>query len=102
MTPISQDILMTEGFLVHLVINQRVLYNHALSVISVGVGIVGVICAHLPWHMVRHRNIIFSIHMHTCPPCMHTKYLVILSVSFLLAAILVLFFDLLSYPYRQS
>ena len=28
--------------------------------------------------MVRHRNFIFGIHMHTCPPYMHIKYLVIL------------------------
>ena len=35
-----------------------------------------------PWHRVRHRNFIFDIHMHICPPYMHIKYLVILTCSF--------------------
>ena len=35
-----------------------------------------------PWHMVRHRNFIFGIHVHICPPYMHIKYLVILTYSF--------------------
>ena len=36
-----------------------------------------------PWHMVRHRNFIFGIHMHICPPHVQIKYLVILTCSFL-------------------
>ena len=32
-----------------------------------------------PWHRVRHRNFIFGIHMHICPPCMHIKHFVILT-----------------------
>ena len=38
-----------------------------------------------PWHMVRHRNFIFGIHMHIFPPpppYVHIKYLVILTCSF--------------------
>ena len=35
-----------------------------------------------PWHRVRHRNFIFGIHVHIYPPCMHIKYLVILTCSF--------------------
>ena len=35
-----------------------------------------------PWHMVRHRNLILGTHMHICPPCMHIKYLMILTCSF--------------------
>ena len=55
-----------------------------------------------PWHMVRHRNFILGTHMHICPPYMHIKYLMILTCSFLMAAILVFFFDLISCPHRQS
>ena len=40
--------------------------------------------------------------MHICPPCMHIKYLVILTCSFQMAAILVLFFDLHSCLHRES
>ena len=47
-----------------------------------------------PWHRIRHRNFIFGIHIHTSPPYMHIKYLVILTCSFQLAAILIFFFDL--------
>ena len=35
-----------------------------------------------PCHRVRHRNFIFDIHMHMCPPYMHIRYLVILTCSF--------------------
>ena len=35
-----------------------------------------------PWHRVRHRNVIFGMHMHTCPPHIHIKYLVILTCRF--------------------
>ena len=49
-----------------------------------------------PWHKVRHRNFIFDIHMHMYTPCMHIKYLMILTCSFSMAAILAFFFDLLS------
>ena len=35
-----------------------------------------------PCHRVRHRMFIFGIHMHTCPVCMHIKYLVILTCIF--------------------
>ena len=35
-----------------------------------------------PWHRVRHGNLIFGIYVHTCPPCMHIKYFVILTCSF--------------------
>ena len=41
-----------------------------------------VVCAHLPGHWVRHRNCIFSIHVHICPWYVHIKYLVILTSSF--------------------
>ena len=58
-------------------INQRALYNHALSVIGIGVGII--IYGHPPRHRVRHRNFIFGIHVHICPPYMHIKNLVILT-----------------------
>ena len=34
------------------------------------------------WCRLRHRNFIFGIHMHICPPFMHIKYLVILACSF--------------------
>ena len=49
-----------------------------------------------PWHRVRKRNFIFGIHMPICSPYTHIKYLVILTCSFQMAAILVFFFDLLS------
>ena len=55
-----------------------------------------------PWYMGRHRNFILGTHMHICPPYMHIKYLMILTCSFSMAAILVFFFDLLSCPHRQS
>ena len=48
------------------------------------------------------RNFIFGTHLHICPPCMHIKYLVILTCDFSMAAILVLFFDMLSCLHRQS
>ena len=35
-----------------------------------------------PWHMVRHRNFIFGINIHICPPYMHIKYLMNLMCSF--------------------
>ena len=35
-----------------------------------------------PWYRVIHRNFIFGIPMHMCPPYMHIKYLVILMCSF--------------------
>ena len=35
-----------------------------------------------PCHRVRHRNFIFGIHMHICPPYVHIKYVVILTCSF--------------------
>ena len=35
-----------------------------------------------PSHMVRHRNFIFDVNVHTCPQYMHIKYLVILTYSF--------------------
>ena len=41
-------------------------------------------------HRVRHRNFIFGIHMLLCPSHMHMKYLVILTCSFYMAAILVI------------
>ena len=44
-----------------------------------------------PWHRVRHRNLVFGVNMYTCPWYMHIKYLVILTYSFQMAAILVLF-----------
>ena len=53
-----------------------------------------------PWHRVRHRNFIFGIHMHICPTCVHIKYLVIVTCSFQMAAILVPFFNLLSCLHR--
>ena len=84
-------------------INQRALYNHALSIIvGIGVGIgVSITFVHTsPWHRVRYRNFIFGTHMHTCPPYMHIKYLVILTCGFQMAAILVFFFDLLSCLHR--
>ena len=55
-----------------------------------------------PWHMVRHRNFILGTHMHICPLYMHIKYLMILTCSFKMGAILAFFFDLLSCPHRQS
>ena len=56
-------------------INQRTLYNPEFSVI--------IFVVHTsPWHKFRHRNFIFSIHMHICPPYVHIKYLVILTCSF--------------------
>ena len=54
-----------------------------------------------PWHRVRHRNFIFGIHIHIYPPYMHIKCLVILACSFKMAAILVVFFNLLSCPYSH-
>ena len=51
----------------------------SLTCIDIGIGI---ICAHLPQHRVIHRNFIFGTHMHTYPPYMHIKYLVILTCSF--------------------
>ena len=53
-------------------------------------------------HRIKHTNFIFRTHLYLCPPHMHIKYLVILTCSFYMAAILVLFFNLLSCPYRQS
>ena len=53
------------------------------------------------WHVVIHRNYIFGIHTHIYPPFMHTKYLLILTCSFKIAAILLFFFDLLFCPYRH-
>ena len=32
-----------------------------------------------PSHRFKHRNFIFGIHVHICPPNMHIKYLVILT-----------------------
>ena len=50
-------------------------YIIMLCLLCIGVGI---ICAHLLWHMVRHRN----IHMYICPPYVHIKYLMIVICSF--------------------
>ena len=70
-------------------INQRALYNHALSVVchchwhrpaSVLASLLSVHTS--PWHIVRHRNFILGTHMHICPPYMHIKYLMILTCSF--------------------
>ena len=87
-------------------INQRALYNHDLSVVRCcwrRPALASSSSVHTsPWHMVRHRNFIFGIHMHRCPPNMNIKYLMILTCSFKMAAILVFFFDLLSCPCGQS
>ena len=83
-------------------INQRALYNHALSVIGViGVGII-IICAHLPLVQGQTQKLhIWYTHAHMSP-IMHIKYLGILTCSFQMAAILVFFFNLLSCLHRQS
>ena len=68
---------------------QSCFVHHALSLaLSLSV--------HTPWHRVRHRSFVFCIHMHIYSSCMYIRYLVILTCSFLMAAILVLLFDLLS------
>ena len=46
-----------------------------------------------PSHRFKHRNFTFGIHMHLCPSHMHIKYLTILTCSFSMVAILVLFSD---------
>ena len=59
-------VILAFGFWLIWFINQRALYNHALSVIvgvSIGV-VISVICAHCPWHRVRHRNFISGIHIY--------------------------------------
>ena len=56
----------------------------------------------LPSHRITHRNLIFGMNMPTCPWYVLIQCLVILTCSLQMAVILVLFFDLLSYPYRQS
>ena len=83
-------------------INQRALYSHALSIVVGVIGIIIIIFAPPPGTGLDIKT---SYLVHTCtytpPPYMHIRYLVILICSFLMAAILVLFFDLLSCPYRQ-
>ena len=71
-------------------------HHHPVSALAL-------VCVHSsPWHRVRHRSFMFGTHMHLCPSHTHIKYLAILTCSFQMAAILVLFFDLLCCPYRQS
>ena len=55
-----------------------------------------------PSHRVRHRNFIFGTDMPIFLSYMYIKYLVILTCSFQMAAILVHFFDLLSFTCGQS
>ena len=52
-------------------------------------------------HRVRHRNFIFGMNISYVADNMHIKCLLIPTCSFQVAAILVLFFDLLSCPKRQ-
>ena len=78
----------------YLVILICCLYNHALSIavtVGVRVAITFVVCVQSSSHMVRHRKFINGVKMYTCPLYMHIKYLVILTCSFQVAAILVLF-----------
>ena len=53
-------------------------------------------------HMVKHRNFIFGVNMYTCSQYMHVKCLVILTCSFQMTTILVIFFNMLSCPHRLS
>ena len=63
-------------------INQRALYNHALSIIGHHPASVLSSVHSSTWHRVIHRYFIFGTHMHICPPYMHIKYLVILTQVF--------------------
>ena len=68
-------------------INQRAYTTMLCPLLSVSLS-----CVYSPpSHIVRHRNLIFGVNMYTCPEYMHIKYLVILTCSFQMAVILVLF-----------
>ena len=60
---------------------KRALYNHEFSVVHRHPTLASAVHTS-PWHMVRHRNFIFGIHKHICPPYIHIKYLMILTCSF--------------------
>ena len=64
-------------------INQRALYNHELYIVHrhwCRPTLASASSVHTsPWHMVRHRNFVFGLHVHICPLYMHNKYLMILT-----------------------
>ena len=84
-------------------INQRALHNHALSVVRHRPAVLSASSVHTSSnHSLRHRNFMFGMIVPICTKCTYVKCLVILTCSCQMTAILLLFFDLLSCPYKQS
>ena len=80
-------------------INQRALYNQALSVVMRRCcqWASAVLCVYSPpSHMVSHRNFVFGVNMYTCLQQTQVKFLVILCYGFKWQPFL--YFQLICYP----
>ena len=86
-------------FLTHLVYQPKSLIQSCFIHCSLSSSLASLLSSsvHTPSDIVRYRAFIFSMNIYMCPWYMHMKYLVILTYSFEIVAILVLLSDLLSY-----